>query len=102
MVASAEELIAATEVEATLPSGLVVQLRALSVEDVRTLPDGVEPELWYVHLGMVDPAMSLEQVDAWRRAPGRAGDFLTVSRWVLETSGLLEGAQKAAYKSLSG
>jgi hypothetical protein len=51
--------------------------------------------------GMVDPQLTDDEVKRWQRAaPG--GELEPVTRKIQELSGMLEGADKAAYKSLRG
>lgn len=50
---------------------------------------------------MIDPPMTLNDVDAWQRA-APAGELDQVALKVQELSGMLPGATKEAYKSVRG
>ncbi|GGN40546.1 hypothetical protein FHR83_007012 [Actinoplanes campanulatus] len=53
-----------------------------------------------VHYGMVEPALSLGQVEAWQKAPGRSADFARVEREIMRLSGLGEDADKSDLREL--
>ncbi len=92
----------------TLEDGSEVEIRPLSRKqaiEVHELTDkaGVgTSEALLLHLGMVDPAMSLEEVQEWMGLDGAAGDIQAISRGIGVISGLVEGAGKEAYKSAGG
>lgn len=71
----------------------VLKLQKLGLDNVGAL------ERKIVHLGLVDPALTEAEVDTWyEAAPG--GELEPVSKAIQELSGLVEGAEKAAYKSV--
>lgn len=52
-------------------------------------------------LGMVDPQLTEAEAGRWQKA-APAGEIEPVSRRIAELSGMVEGAEKEAYKSLRG
>lgn len=81
-----------------------VKVRGLSRLEVLDLGGRgkVDFERRLLALGVVDPALSEDQVAAWQAIPGRAGEIGRVSNRITELSGIGEGAAKAAYKSDGG
>jgi hypothetical protein len=53
-----------------------------------------------LHYGLVDPALSLEQAEAWQDTEGQGDVAARVSQGIGVISGLLEDSGKAAYKSV--
>lgn len=87
----------------TLPDGSTVAIRALTREEVVRAQDkpAHERSLYYIAAGMVEPALSLEEVKAWAES-APAGDLVAVEEGIAELSGLTEGAGKRAYKRPRG
>jgi len=54
-----------------------------------------------LHFGMVDPMLTIEDVSLWQKA-SPAGEIEPVARRISELSGLREGSDKEAYKSVPG
>lgn len=86
----------------TLPSGGTVKVRGLTrnqAQQVQDAPEGIDRDSMMIHLGLVDPELSAEDVVAWFDvAP--AGDVLAIAREVSRLSGMLEGQGKQATKSV--
>ena len=79
----------------TLPSGGQVRVRGLSRNEALKLQDVdtvEERDNYVVATGLVEPAMSLQDVETWAAAPGGAGDLVEVSRAIARLSGMSEGA----------
>lgn len=81
-----------------------VTVRGLSRADVLDLRKRVDEEKidfehGLVQAGMVDPAMSVEDVAAWQKA-SPAGELEAVTKKISELSGLTKEADKTAYKSV--
>jgi hypothetical protein len=53
-----------------------------------------------LHLGMVDPAMTLEEAEAWQDTDGQADAASAVSEGIGRISGMMPDSGKAAYKSV--
>ena len=53
-----------------------------------------------VSMAMVDPPMTVEQVKAWQESSD-AGELEPVTRVIQRLSGMEDGADKAAYKSVA-
>lgn len=51
-------------------------------------------------LGMLDPVMTESEVGRWQKA-SEAGEIEVVSKKIAELSGMLPGADKESYKSVS-
>lgn len=92
----------------TLEDGAEVEIRPLSRKvalQVHELQEksGMGPaEAFLLHRGMVDPAMSIEDVEGWMEDDGAAGDVQAVSRAIGVISGMVAGSGKEAYKSAGG
>lgn len=89
----------------TLPRGGTVTVRALSRREVADIsakaPELVDSEAWMVHLGVVEPRLTIEEVKTWQ-ANSRHGETDYVSTRIAELSGLNPRANKEYYKSLGG
>lgn len=103
--ASADDLItgddAETVVDVSLPGGKSVQVRGLSRYEWflagKMAPDG-DPNLFETHMvqmGLVNPAMTVKQVEAWRKKPGSTPALGAVSDRIRALSGHGEGAAKS-------
>lgn len=90
-------------VEVELPSGRVVEVRSITLDEYRTvlerMSEGAMPGTAYLIAGLVAPDLTEEEVAAWV-AVAPAGDPVTAFRKIEELSGLAEGAAKSAYKSV--
>lgn len=78
-----------------------IRIRSLSRKEVLGLKqfDGSEFEQRLVSLGMVEPAMTPEDVDAWQAA-SLSDELEQVTREISRVSGMAKGAAKEAYKSV--
>lgn len=90
------------EADVEIPGVGTVRVRALSraeVLDVQKLQDKgtARMERRMLSLAMVDPQLTEAEVGEWQQASA-AGEMEPVGLKVQELSGMLEGADKAAYK----
>lgn len=90
------------ESDVEVPGIGVVRVRGLSrIEAMHVQaangPEAIERRI--MALGMVDPALTEDEVRQWQKASA-AGEIEAVSKKIAELSGLLPGAEKEAYKSL--
>lgn len=89
----------------TLPDGERVFIRplsrdeAISVSELRERSGTAPAEHLLLHLGMVEPALALEEVEGWAAQVGSAADIEAVSRGIGVVSGMLPSSGKEAYKS---
>lgn len=86
--------------EVKLEEGTIV-VRGLSRAEAVALAGITDPEEIEIKLltnCLVDPQLSIEEVDAWRKA-APSSEIDPVTNVILELSGLLEGSQKAAMLS---
>lgn len=89
----------------TLADGTEVEVKALSrksalrVHEVQTRDGMQASEALLLCLGMVDPPMTMEEIEEWMAVDGAAGDVQAVSRSIGVISGMVEGSGKEAYKS---
>jgi hypothetical protein len=85
------------EEDVTLPVG-VVHVRGLSRKEMLALrlplPEGVTTEQRILTVGMVDPALTLEEVGEWQ-AVAPSGEIEAVCDTIARLSGAGEGAQKS-------
>lgn len=91
-----------TEEEMELPGLGVIRVRALSQHEAHLVEQtkGTEArERVILRHGMVDPALTEAEVGRWQKAAS-AGEVTRVALKVAELSGMLDGADKEAYKSL--
>lgn len=51
-----------------------------------------------VSWGCVEPELTYQDVEAWQKKPGSAGEIETVSYEIARLSGMLEGAEKEAFQ----
>lgn len=83
----------------TLPSGKVVRLRGLSRHELMFNGKGTEDsaliERRNVVSCLVQPKLTLAQVEAWQRKSMAGGDFRVLSAAIRDRSGLGEGAGKS-------
>lgn len=90
--------------KATLPDGGVVEVRALTRDEVLESQDRgslAERDNYIVATGMTNPKLSVEDVAAWA-SEGDAGDLVAVSDAIAELSGLKKGADKSGVPSVRG
>lgn len=86
--------------------GLEFEIRPLSrrqqleVHDVRDKRGIAYADALLIHYGLVDPALSLEDVQAWQETGGQGATAAAVSQGIGVISGMLEDSGKAAYKSV--
>lgn len=57
--------------------------------------DGDVAEATMLSIAMVEPAMRVKQVEAWRKRPGAATDVARVTEAVRRLTGVAEGAGKS-------
>lgn len=101
--ASFEDLTATPEVPETedveLPSGKVVQIRPLSRHQLITMGKGTEDaslvERRMITYCLVQPKLTIAQVETWQRQDGSIRDFARITTAVRQLSGLAEGAAKS-------
>jgi hypothetical protein len=92
----------------TLADGSEVEIRplsrkkALKVHELQQSQGMEASEALLLHMGMVDPAMPLDEVLEWMDDDGAAGDIQAVSRGIGVISGMVEGSGKEAWKSAGG
>jgi hypothetical protein len=82
---------------ATLPDGSTVAIRALTRDEVlemQALEDLGDKDNFIIATGLVDPALSIDDVAAWAAA-GDAGDLVAVSEAIAVLSGIRQGASKS-------
>lgn len=82
-----------------LPGGGQVKVRALTRDEVLASQDEYEDDAagrdsYIVATALVEPVMSVEDVQAWGSA-GAAGDLVAITEKVAELSGLKQGAPKS-------
>lgn len=100
--ATAEELIAGDLGEGeyvTLPSGKTVKIRGLSRHELIFSGKGTEDsaliERRNVVACLIDPKLTIAQVEEWQRHSLAGGDFKVMSEKIRDLSGLGEGADKS-------
>lgn len=89
----------------TLPDGSEVKVRGLSKDEAMATRDreGINAQDNYViSTGLVDPAMSEEDVAVWATIEGEAGNLHALSERISQLSGMNPGAGKEATKSPAG
>lgn len=88
--------------------GLEFDIRPISrkehmrVQETQTTAGLAAAEALLLHLGMVDPAISIEQADEWMSDPSQSARIEAVSRGIGVISGMLPESGKQAYKSAGG
>lgn len=91
--------------EVTIPGVGVIKIRPLTRLESLRVYDATEEkgkgegEAVLLHLGMVDPRLSLEEVREWQGIEGSSTVIQPVSQGIGVISGLSPGAGKEAYKS---
>lgn len=83
-------------------TGLKVRVRGLSRQEVIHVQNtkGVAAvEALTIHLGMLEPTMSIDQVKAWQKV-SVGGEMEPVTKRIGELSGMLKGARKEALKEM--
>lgn len=100
--ASADDLVAGDLGDGddlTLPSGKRVRLRGLSRHELMFNGKGTDDNALIERRNVVscllEPRMTLSQVEAWQRASAAGGDFRILSEAIRDRSGLGEGADKS-------
>lgn len=86
---------------ATLADGSTVGIRGLNLDEADQVQElaGAARIRRVVELGMTDPKLSAADIEAWA-TEGGAGDLVTINEQIAKLSGLVAGAEKAAYKSV--
>lgn len=85
--------------DVTLPNGRKVKVRGLSrfelIVNGKGTEDGALIERRNVAACMVEPRMTLAQVEAWQKKAPAGGAFKAISEAIRDLSGLGEGADKS-------
>lgn len=79
-----------------------VKIRGLSLDEafqVRQAPDTPAQNALILRFGLVDPAMSEEDIAAWTAVPGQAGVLSDLAERISHESGMTADSGKAATKS---
>ena len=88
----------------TLPSGRKLRVRPLSRHGLINAGKGTEDaslvERRNVKACLVQPVMTMEQIETWQRKSKAGGDFKVLSEWIRDKSGLGEGADKSAVRGV--
>jgi hypothetical protein len=83
----------------TLPSGKVVRLRGLSRHELMFNGKGTEDsaliERRNVVSCLIEPKLTIGQVERWQRNSSAGGDFRVISEAIRDLSGLGQGADKS-------
>lgn len=83
----------------TLPSGRKIRIRGLSRHELHFNGKGTEDnaviEARNVHSCLIQPTMSIKQVEQWQRNSLAGGDFKAVSEAIRDLSKLGKGADKS-------
>jgi hypothetical protein len=82
----------------TLPSGGQVKVRGLSRDEaveLQTREGTAARDNFLIATGMTDPRMTEDDVAAWGKIEGAAGDTVAVSETITRLSGMVEGAGKS-------
>lgn len=88
------------EADVDIPGVMTVRVRGLNRAEAMMVQEanGTEAtERKILALGMVDPQLTEAEVGRWMKA-SIAGEIEPVSRKIAELSGMLDGADKQAYK----
>lgn len=101
--ASFDDLVAGnldeTAEDVTLPSGMKVRVRGLSRHELMFNGKGTEDaqliERRNIASCLVQPKLTVDQVEQWQRRSPAGGDIKVISEWIRDLSGLGEGAQKS-------
>ena len=85
--------------DVTLPSGKVVRVRGLSRHELLFNGKGTDDsqviEARNVKSCLVEPKLTIHQVERWQRSSKAGGDFKVLSEVIRDLSGLGEGADKS-------
>ena len=85
--------------DVTLPSGCVVRVRGLTRHELMFNAKGTEDsaliERRNVKCCLVEPKLTLDQVEQWQRHSLAGGDFKELSVRIRDLSGIGEGADKS-------
>lgn len=87
-----------------LPSGGEVVVRGLTRNEaiaLQELEGLVARDNYLIATGLVDPAMSVDDVAVWAES-GAAGDMVAISERISHLSGMMPGSGKEATKSVPG
>jgi hypothetical protein len=85
--------------------GLEFEIRPLSrreqinVQETREARGLAAADALLLSLGLVDPALTPEEAEAWQDTPGQGAAAAAVSEGIGQISGMMPGSGKAAYKS---
>ena len=85
--------------------GLDFEIRPLSrreqirVQETRERDGLAAADALLVHLGLVNPALALDDAVAWQDTPGQGAAAAAVSEGIGRISGMMPDSGKAAYKS---
>lgn len=86
-----------------LPSGATVRLRGLSRHELMFNGKGTEDneliERRNVVACLLQPKLTLAQVEAWQRVSAAGGDFRVLSEAIRDLSGLKKGADKSGLRA---
>lgn len=90
----------------TLPSGKVVRVRGLSRYELMYNGKGTDDsrviEARNVVSCLVQPKLTIAQVEQWQRNSPAGGDFRALSEKIRDLSGLGEGADKSSVREVRG
>jgi hypothetical protein len=85
--------------DVTLPNGKIVKVRGLSRFELllngKNTEDSALIERRNVAACMVEPRMTVVQVEAWQKKAAAGGAFKVISEAIRDLSGLGEGADKS-------
>lgn len=100
--ASADDLIGAASVETAdvdLPTGQTVKVRGLTrfelILNGKDTEDAALIERRNVATCMLEPPMTVKQVEQWQKAPGSVKPLAAITAAIRDLSGLGEGAGKS-------
>lgn len=74
----------------------------ITVQEIRERDGLAAADAQLVAWGLVDPALTLEEVREWQDTPGQAAAAGAVSEGIGRISGMMSDSGKAAYKSARG
>lgn len=87
----------------TLPSGKKVRVRGLSRHELMFTSKGTDDsaliERRNVVACLVEPKMTIAQVEKWQRNSKAGGDFKVLSEAIRDRSGLGQGADKSSVRA---
>lgn len=73
----------------------LTRLEAIQVRRRKDISDELMEAL-FISKAMVQPRMTLKQIQAWQKKPGSVGDIQLISNAIARKSGMTEGAPKSA------